>query len=217
MNKQKKVVIIDYQMSNLFNVKHACDFIGLHAVISSAKKDLMDADAAVLPGVGAFGDAMQNLTRLDLISPIKNFIESGRPFLGVCLGMQLLLSESEEFGKHQGLNIIPGQVLKFPSSNKVDKPIKVPQIGWNKIYPKDREWKDSLLDNIGRDEYMYFIHSYCVYPKDKRCILSVTDYEGIEYCSALEFGNVMATQFHPEKSGAKGLLIYQNFAQSITT
>lgn len=210
----KKIIIIDYQMSNLYSVKHACEYVGLNAIISSDKSQLANAQIAILPGVGAFADAMKNLQNLDLIDAIKNFVKSGRPLFGVCLGLQLLFTQSEEFGTHQGLNLIKGKVIKFSSISKQKQPIKVPQIGWNTIYhPKSKKiWKNSLLNGLSNNEFMYFVHSYFVVPEDKKLITSYTNYEGIEYCSSVKFGNIFATQFHPEKSGTKGLLIYKNLA-----
>lgn len=214
---KNKVVIIDYQMSNLYSVKHACDYVGLDAVISSDKSDLEDAQMAILPGVGAFGDAMENLQKLNLVTSIKSFIDSGKPFLGVCLGLQLLFSESEEFGAYKGLNVIKGKVVKFPSLNKNNQAVKVPQIGWNKIYHSESEenWKDSCLKGLSNNEFMYFVHSYYVVPEDPKLVASHTNYEGIEYCSSVKVKNIFAAQFHPEKSGPKGLMIYQNFANSL--
>ena len=208
------LIIIDYQLSNLFSVKHACEHIGVKAKISSDEKDLEKADAAILPGVGAFGDAMKNLDRLGLAKVINKFIKSGKPFMGICLGMQLLFSESEEFGRHKGLNIIKGKVKKFIKKNRQ---IKVPQIGWNHIYPipEDNNWQNSPFKNISFREFMYFVHSYYVDPVDKKNILSLTEYEGVEYCSSILHKNIFATQFHPEKSGLEGIKIYKNWINSI--
>ncbi len=213
-----KVIIIDYQMSNLFSVKHACDDACLEGRISSDLKELMRADAAILPGVGAFGDAMNNLHRLGLISGIRDFILSGRPFFGICLGMQLLFSESEEFGRHSGLGVIKGRVVPFPKINLHGQKIKVPQIGWNKIYvPDDKinRWRFSPLKNNTDRDFMYFVHSFCVKPTDPRVTLSLTNYEGIEYCSSIMSQNIFAVQFHPEKSGEAGLKIYHNWKKII--
>lgn len=212
----KYVSIIDYKLSNIYSVKHACEAVGLNAIISSKKEDLLSADGAILPGVGAFGDAMSNLKKLDLISPIRDFIANGKPFMGICLGMQLLFTESSEFGKHKGLDVIKGTVNKFPEIYKHNK-IRIPHMGWNKIYlPKSRtSWKDSLLGGVGNNDYMYFVHSYYVSPSDYKDVLAMTDYEGVEYCSAIVDGNVFATQFHPEKSGRIGLKIYQNFVEKV--
>lgn len=211
-----KIAIIDYQLSNLFSVKHACESIGLSAIITSDKAKLLDSKAAILPGVGAFGDAMKNLKKLDLIETIRKFIETGRPFMGICLGMQLLLSESEEFGHHKGLNIIKGKVKKFTRIK--DKSLKIPQIGWNSIYrPKNHSdiWKGTPFVNIDNNEYMYFVHSYYVVPENKTYVLSQTRYGNIEYCSSILYKNIFATQFHPEKSGKEGIKIYQNWASLI--
>lgn len=203
-----KIAIIDYQLSNLFSVKHALDFLKVDSEITSDKSVIAEADAAILPGVGAFGDAMRNLNKFDLTSAIKKFISSGRPFMGVCLGMQLLFSESEEFGIHRGLNIVKGRVRKFASYKKQ---IKVPQIGWNKILKAENSWDSSPLKNIKSGEFMYFVHSYYVVPKDKSVVLSETIYEDIKYCSSLFSDNIFATQFHPEKSGTEGIKIYRDW------
>lgn len=203
-----KVAIIDYQLSNLFSVKHAFDYLKVDSEITADKSVISTSDAAILPGVGAFGDAMNNLKRFDLIDTIKEFIVSNKPFMGVCLGMQLLFSESEEFGNHQGLNITEGKVIKFASK---DQEIKVPQIGWNQILKLDKTWDNSPLKNINNGEFMYFVHSYYVVPQDRSIILSETTYEGIRYCSGLLKDNIFATQFHPEKSGPAGIKIYRDW------
>lgn len=203
-----KIAIIDYQLSNLFSVKHAFDYLKINSEITSDKSILSRVDAAILPGVGAFGDALDNLKKLDLTDPIKEFIKSGKPFMGVCLGMQLLFSESEEFGIHQGLNIVKGKVKKFSDA---DRPIKVPQIGWNQILKVNDKWNNSPLKKIKSGEFMYFVHSYLCLPDDKSIILSETIYENIKYCSSLLKDNVFATQFHPEKSGQEGIKIYRDW------
>ncbi len=216
MIKRKKVAIIDYQLSNLFSVKHACEYVGLDAEITSSAKNLLKADGAILPGVGAFGDAMKNLHKHGLTSAIKRFVESGKPFMGVCLGMQLIFSESDEFGDHKGLNLIKGKVKRFP--NKFNgRDVRVPQIGWNKIcYSGDRNsWKDTYLRDLKNDEFMFFVHSFYVLPEDKKDILAVTNYEGLEYTSAVLKNNIFAVQFHPEKSAEKGLTIYKRFSESL--
>ena len=214
---QAKIAIIDYGMGNLFSVKQACNYVGLNAFITTQKSDLKNASAIILPGVGAFGDAMDTLRKLDLIEPIKDFINSGKPFLGICLGIQLLMGESEEFGLHKGLNIIEGRVIKFPSSGEY--PEKVPQVGWNQIskpsYLKNNGWENSLLKGLSDEEYMYFVHSFYVVPDSKEVILSQTEYAGITYCSSLQLKNIFACQFHPERSEKKGLQMYKNLASII--
>lgn len=203
-----KVAIIDYQLSNLFSVKHALEYLNVDCQITSDPKILSSADAAILPGVGAFGDAMNNLKKFNLLDSIHNFIKQGKPFMGVCLGMQLIFSESEEFGFHQGLCIIKGKVIKFKSQKKK---IKVPQIGWNQILKKEKNWLNSPLKNIKNGEFMYFVHSYYVVPQDQNVVLSGTIYEDVSYCSSLLRDNIFATQFHPEKSGPEGIKIYKDW------
>lgn len=211
-----KIAIIDYDAGNLYSVLHACNFVGLEAEITSDKKALQDASGAILPGVGAFGEAMANLKKLELIDPIKDFIASGKPFMGICLGYQLLFSESEEFGHHLGLDIVPGKVVRFPNKNSKNELIRVPQIGWNTIYPaKDLAWRDSYLKDIKANAYMYFVHSFYCKPRNPKDSLCLTNYEGVEYASAIKKDNLYALQFHPEKSGPEGIKIYQEFAKEI--
>jgi glutamine amidotransferase len=164
--------------------------------------------------VGAFGDAMDNLKRLGLVEIIKGGIARGLPFLGICLGMQLLMDESEEFGNHKGLGVLKGRVVKFPSSGPAGK-IKVPQVGWNKISApagEHKAWQDTCLAGIVDGEHMYFVHSFYVEPIDETIVLSRTSYEGIDYCSAVGQGSVFACQFHPERSADVGIKLYANFA-----
>lgn len=199
-------------MCNLFSVQHACECIGIHSYITSDIDLIMQSDGVILPGVGAFGDAMANLKRLDLVNPIKDFIESEKPLMGICLGMQLLMSDSEEFGEHKGLNIIPGTVAKFPNKDSEGNIIKVPQVGWNGIYHGDNFWDETPLQNIRQGEFMYFVHSFYAVPEDKIVTLSVTEYEGTKFCSSIAWKNVFAFQFHPEKSAQEGIKIYRNWA-----
>lgn len=208
----KKIVIIDYHLGNLFSVQQACRHLGMDAIISSDKQELLSADYAILPGVGAFGDAMQNLHDLDLVQPIHDFIQSGKPFMGVCLGLQLLFSESEEFGSHKGLNVIEGVTRRFPSVNTEGQTLKIPQIEWNQIFRYNgKQWEDSPLRDCSEGEYMYFVHSYFVMPARKEYVLSTTTYGGHSYCSSIAAGNVFACQFHPERSSEHGLKIYKSF------
>lgn len=214
-----KIAIIDYKMGNLFSVQHACEQVGLEPVVTTDKRVLMESEAAILPGVGAFGAAMDNLHKLDLVQPILDYIASGRPFMGVCLGMQLMFEESEEFGTHKGLGLVGGRVVRFSNGAAGAKGVKVPQIGWNRIAPpadQPQAWERTALEGIAHGEYMYFVHSYYTLPSDPKDALTVTDYEGTGYCSAIKRGNLFASQFHPEKSAKEGLRIYRNWAQSIT-
>jgi glutamine amidotransferase len=208
-----KIIIIDYLVGNLFSVQNTCAAIGIDAKISSDKNDILSADAVILPGVGAFGDAMQNIHKLDLAAPLYDFIQTGKPIMGVCLGMQLLFTESEEFGNHKGLGIIDGVVKKFALP---DKKLRVPQIGWNTICETEKNtWNHTPLANIPNNSYMYFVHSYYAVPEYKENILCLTNYEGIEYCSAVVKNNIFAFQFHPERSAKQGIEIYKNWSKNI--
>ena len=213
-----RVAIVDYKVGNLFSVEQACKTVGLESVITDRPDDILAADALILPGVGAFGEAMKNLYELNLIDPLKKFSDSGKPFMGICLGMQLLFSKSEEFGNCEGLNLIKGEVLKFPARNINGKKIKIPQIGWNQIFNPSKSgnaWDSTPLGNIKKGEFMYFVHSFYVAASGSENILSTTEYEGIKYCSAVIKKNIFATQFHPEKSAENGLKIYRYWAEKI--
>jgi glutamine amidotransferase len=207
----KKVVVIDYQLGNLFSVNQALINIGLDVKITSDPEDVINADAIVLPGVGAFKDAMVNLKNMGLIEPIKNSVESGKTFLGICLGLQLLFTKSEEFGSSEGLNIIPGEVIRF--KNDTQSNLKVPQIAWNTINQvKKFGWEETPLYNISNGEDMYFVHSYYVKPDNDEVILTETTYGGLKYASSIFKDNIFACQFHPEKSANEGLKLYKNWA-----
>lgn len=214
-----RVAIIDYQMGNMFSVQQACQHAGLLPVLTSDKNEIERADAVILPGVGAFGEAMNNLKRLDLITPIIDFVDSGKPFIGICLGLQLLFTESEEFGKYKGLNIIEGNVVKFSANGTNKNKIAIPQMGWNQIYSpgknKKTVWESSILRSIPEGSYMYFVHSYYAIPTSESVRLTVTYYEGIQYCSGIIKKNIVATQFHPEKSAHMGIRIYHNLRSLI--
>ena len=214
-----KVAIIDFGMGNLFSVKQACQRVGLNALITDRKDEVLESNGVILPGVGAFGNAMANLHRLDLVEPLKDFVKSERPVLGICLGMQLLMSESEEFGIHKGLDIIDGRVVRFHDKTESGQLVKVPQVGWNKISVPggDRNdlWSGTPLEGIVNGTYMYFVHSYYAKPEDPKVVASVTRYGNLEYCSALRYKSVFATQFHPERSAIWGIRIYKNWALQV--
>lgn len=206
----KKVAIIDFKLGNIFSVVQACKEIGLDVEVTSDYEKIMNSDGVILPGVGAFGDAMANLSDQGLVQTIKDFVATRKPFMGICLGLQLLFSESEEFGNHKGLDLVKGKVVKFDSTNA-----KVPQIGWNRIYTGEKTWKDTPLTNIDNNDFMYFVHSYYVKPDAEENILTKTNYSGLEYCSSIQKDNIFAAQFHPEKSGKKGLEIYRNWSKQL--
>lgn len=210
---KKKIIIVDYRLGNLFSVEQACRHVGLDAKISDKKEDLEAADGLLLPGVGAFHEAMNNLEDLDLIAPIMKSVESGIPLFGICLGQQLLFTESEEFGTRKGLNFIPGKIKKFPVQNEQGERVKVPQIGWNKLQHV-AELQSTPLRSLNSDSFMYFVHSYYVVPEHPENTLTTTNYEGLNYSSSVKGkNNIFATQFHPEKSGEPGLSIYRNWAE----
>lgn len=212
MASKKRIVVIDYKLGNLFSVKHALLNIGLDAEISSDQNEINCADALLLPGVGAFPDAMNNLLSLNLIDTIKRSVQSGKPIFGICLGLQLMFSESEEFGFTKGLDLVKGKVKRFNNINFDGSTRKVPQIGWNCINEADISWVDTPLKDVRNGEFMYFVHSYYVEPTEN-VTLSTTNYEGIEYVSGIVKDNLFACQFHPEKSAFEGLKIYNSWAE----
>jgi glutamine amidotransferase len=206
-------VIVDFGLGNLYSVKHACEHVGLQASISNTKDAIEHSDVIILPGIGAFGDAILTLTKLGLVRVLREAALSGKPLIGVCLGMQLLMTESYEFGKHLGLGLVEGQVVRFEGPVEGSEKLKVPQVGWNRIMKKgNSEWDNSPLVGVRDGEFMYFVHSYYVQPSDSRVVLATTQYGNIEFCSSLISKNIFATQFHPERSGPRGLEIYGNIA-----
>jgi glutamine amidotransferase len=209
------VAIVDYGLGNLFSVEQACAFVGLNSIITNSKKDILGADAVILPGVGAYGDAMLTLHRLDLVNVLRDIVESAKPLVGICLGLQLLMTESYEFGRHKGLGIIEGPVVRFDAPKEKERILKVPQIGWNRIFQPTNglQWRGTLIDRIDEGEYMYFVHSYTVQPQDSNVTLSTSHYGHIEFCSSIQHHNVFACQFHPERSGPEGIKIYRNLAR----
>ncbi len=199
------IALIDYGAGNVRSVHKALQTVGAEVRLCTGPAGLADADKVVLPGVGAFGHAMHNLARQHLIGAVKEAATSGKPFLGICLGMQLLFETSEEFGRFPGLGIFRGKVRRFA------KNLKVPHMGWNSLSLKRRH---PYFQNIADGTYMYFVHSYYCDPEDKDVLLATTAY-GIEVAAAVGRGNLCATQFHPEKSQNAGLKIYQNFAHCL--
>ncbi len=200
------IAIVDYGMGNLRSVSKAFQSQGFDAVVTRDPVHISEAQGLVLPGVGAFGDCVQNLNDYGLVSPIKDFIASGRPFLGICLGLQVLFEESEESPGAKGLGIFKGRVVRFPDFK--DEGLKVPHMGWNEInIVKDTP----VLKSIPQESWFYFVHSYYPSPEDDSISAVKTTY-GLEFTSAVSVDNIFASQFHPEKSSALGLRIVQNFA-----
>ena len=208
----KKIVIVDYGLGNLYSIEQACIHVGYTPIVSGKKEDVINADYLILPGVGAFGVAMQSLKETGLIDPIKEYAKLGKPLMGVCLGMQLLFEESEEFGNHKGLGFIKGKITKFPEYID-NKKIRIPNIGWHKIYPpQDVKWENTPLADIDSDP-VYYIHSYYALPVYKENVLCLSNYNGLEYASGVNEKNIWGFQFHPEKSGEEGLTIYRRFLE----
>jgi len=199
-----KIVIVDYGSGNLRSVQKGFEKGGYSAAISSSPDIVSNATHLVVPGVGAFSECMKNLERLRLLKPIKEAILAGKPYLGICLGLQILFTEGEEFGTFPGLDIIHGKVIRFPTNA-----LNVPHIGWNQIHI---EREIPCLSGIPHNSYFYFVHSYYGVPIDKRNIAATTEY-GILIASVIARDNIFACQFHPEKSQALGLRILVNFAQ----
>jgi len=200
-----RIAIIDYQMGNLRSVQKGFEKVGHAATITCDPRELAAADKVVLPGVGAFGDAMAELKRRQLVEPIREAIASGKPFLGICLGLQLLFDVGYEGGKFEGLGIFRGKVVRFD----LPPPLKVPHMGWNKGTIKIRA---PALEGIAEGTFFYFVHSYYVVPDDHGIVAIEADY-GHPFCAAIARGNLLATQFHTEKSQAEGLRILKNFAE----
>lgn len=198
------IAIIDYGAGNLQSVKKAFDFIGAESVITDDSKVILSADKILLPGVGSFGDAMDSMAKNGLVEIVKECAQSSKPFLGICLGLQLLFEESEESPGVKGLGIFKGKIRKFSP----DMGLKIPHIGWNSLSIKQ---KDGIFKDIPENAYVYFVHSYYLLAEDENDIATVTNY-GIDFHSAVGKNNVFATQFHPEKSGDVGLQILRNFA-----
>ncbi|WP_404304863.1 imidazole glycerol phosphate synthase subunit HisH [Neorhodopirellula lusitana] len=213
----KRVQIIDYQLGNLFSIRQACHHVGLEATITSSADSFHDADALILPGVGAFGNAMDRLNELQLAEPIKNAVLNGKPLLGICLGMQLLFDTSEEFGNHEGLGIIPGQVKRLPTEKDITgRSLRVPNVGWRAAtFQSTSPESETTLKHIDNNTNFYFVHSYYAEPTDSKHVLMSTEYGQFRYCSAVGCKHILATQFHPEKSAGAGLKLFANWAEAV--
>lgn len=201
------VVVVDYGMGNLRSAQKGLEKAGVNALVTSDPAALLSADAVVLPGVGAFRDCMANLSEAGLVAPVMAAIEGGKPFLGICLGMQLLMTVSEEFGVHPGLDIIPGRVVRFDT----EAGLKIPHMGWNRVH---HSGDNKLFEGLPDGSFFYFVHSYYVIPEDDSVVSGWTDY-GVRFCSAIARDNLFATQFHPEKSHDHGLKILENFGKIV--
>jgi glutamine amidotransferase len=207
-----RVLVVDYGVGNLLSVCRAFEACGATVELTGGADRLAAADRVVVPGVGAFGDCMDELKRRALIKPILDFIGSGRPLLGICVGMQMFMDISEEFGEHEGLKLMRGRVRAIPSTTADGGRHKIPHIGWNALRkPAGAEWTGTILEGIEPGSTCYFVHSFTAEPEDDRYRLADADYNGRRISAALRVGNVYGTQFHPEKSGERGLRILRNF------
>lgn len=214
-----RVAIVDCRMGNLFSVRLACESTGLDTVITSDPAVVECTDGVILPGVGAFGDAMAMLTSVGLAPVLKEVAGRGRPLMGICLGIQLLMTESHEFGVHRGLGLVEGIVERLREGEEGGRRAKVPHVGWNRIEVPEEAgaapWADSLLADNRPGDFMYFVHSYTVHPARSDVVRAVAHYGGQTFCAAIQQANLFACQFHPERSGSGGLTIYRRFAEQV--
>jgi glutamine amidotransferase len=201
------IAVVDYGMGNLRSVAKALERTGASVVVTSETRKIASANAVVLPGVGAFGACMENLRSRDLVEPVRDAVTSGRPFLGICLGLQLLFDESEEFGPVAGLGLLRGRVKRFAGPRL--EGLKIPQIGWNRLAIRRRVPELASIDD---GAFVYFVHSYYAVPDDPGVVVATTDY-GVDFAAAIATGNVFACQFHPEKSQTVGARILEGFAR----
>ena len=206
------VTIIDYDCGNLFSVSRAIEISGRSFELTSDPDKIAKADRLILPGVGAFGSARAALDRRGLDAPIHAFVKAGNPFLGICLGMQLLFDSSEEFGAHEGLGLIAGKVAAIPSMRDDGTHRRIPNIGWCPITPPSADrWKATMLRDLAPGAYMYFVHSFAGVPSASLSTLAVAQYDGLELCAAVSHENITGVQFHPEKSATEGLALINTF------
>lgn len=212
----KSVTIVDYGVGNLRSVARAFEFVGASVKISSDFKEIEKSERLVLPGVGAFGHCIGELKNRELINPIIEFANSGKLFLGICVGMQLLLTAGEEFGEHDGLNLIQGRVKSIPKQGANGKKHILPSVNWKALEKTDgANWQGTILGNTEEGEQMYFIHSFAAYPDSSENLLAVYQYEDTMIPAVIAKDNVFGVQFHPEKSGKEGLKIISHFVNNL--
>jgi imidazole glycerol-phosphate synthase subunit HisH len=214
---KNNVVIIDYGVGNLLSVMRGVEVCGVNSVVTNCPDEILNADRLILPGVGAFSDGMRGLSDKKLIEPIKEFVKKGRPFLGICLGMQMILDESHEFGINKGLGLIPGKVLSIPGKSVEGEKFKIPHIGWTSIRPgnNSKDWQNTILQNTKKEDSVYFVHSFYVLPKHEENTLASCNYAGKDLCAVINNENIYGCQFHPEKSGTVGIGILDFFCNEL--
>ena len=210
----KKITIIDYECGNILNLVRAIKFLNYEVEITYDNKKIINSSHVILPGVGAFGNAMKQIEKYNLHNAILEYAKSNKPLLGICLGMQILLTVSYEFGVHKGLGLIEGKVIKI--SNEKNKEIKIPHMGWNEIYPNNnkKEWKNKILKSSSIGKSFYFVHSFVCITKDYDSTIAVCNYSDISIPAVIATGNVYGCQFHPEKSADNGLAVLKNFCET---
>jgi len=208
------ITVIDYGVGNLFSVRRAFETMGADVAFASNPDQIAAAERLVLPGVGAFKNGMDGLRKHELIETIRTYARSGRPFLGICLGMQMMLDESEEFGRHEGLGLIPGKVDRIPDQTIEGAPLKIPHVAWDGLIPphaRPESWTGTIFAGLKEGSCMYFVHSYAAVPARSEHILATVNYGGKPVVAAVASGNMVGCQFHPERSGPLGLKIIENF------
>lgn len=213
--KSRNVVLLDYGIGNVLSVARAIEHVDGNVILSNQLSDIKKADRLILPGVGAFGDCKAALEKQGLVEPILDFVKTGRPFFGICVGMQLILSKSLEFGTHFGFDLISGQVERISSSAEdIKQEFKVPHIGWSQLIANgtcdDGRWYKAAFKDV-HEPWYYFVHSYSANPVDQKHIAAYVEYHGMRITAAIAKENIFGTQFHPEKSGADGLALLKNF------
>lgn len=209
---EKKVAIVDYGVGNLFSVCRAVESCGAEPVLVETPDQIESAERLILPGVGAFADGMAGLRERNLVDTLVAYGRSGRPFLGICLGMQMLLETNHEFGIHEGLGLIPGSVVAIPPVGMDNQPHKIPHIGWNDLVPPpETDWRGTILEDIPVETPVYFVHSFTAVPTEASYRLADCFYNGQRISAIVRSGNLFGCQFHPEKSGKMGLQILNNF------
>lgn len=210
---ERRATVVDYGAGNLFSISRALRYLGATVEIAADAEAVRRADWLVLPGVGAFGDGMRQLTARGLVEPIQEFAQAGRPLLGICLGMQLLFGESEEFGLHQGLGLLRGRVVRLQDVDPASHRVKVPHIGWSELQPSQGagQWSATVLEGLVPGDSMYFVHSYIPTPADEAVTIATMRYGGHSYAAVVANGRLVGCQFHPEKSGEAGLRLLRNF------
>lgn len=206
------VTIVDYGVGNMFSVRGAIEYCGSKPVQTADRNDIKNAERLLLPGVGAFADSMEDMHECGLVEPVRKFVEQGGPLLGICLGMQMLFEQSEEFGLHDGLALLPGKVLKIPDSGDDGRPLRLPHVGWSEIrHAPGADWDGTIIEGVESESSTYFAHSFRAMPADADHRVADCDYHGRTIAAVVRSKNIHGCQFHPEKSGRVGLRILKNF------